>query len=379
MNNKLKIFKAFPAYKSYLSSFYQKRGKLEIEPFNIQKKELIDDAFPWIFSWSTNNLDEDIEIFETVHNSESLQKSWNVKKKYSEKWQQEILIDQIKAFQPNICIIYPPDLFNSELLYEIRRAVKHEIIIAGYDGMNRENEKLYKGYDLIITCSDFISQYYNIKGFLTYSLDFSFDDSILSRLKKTNKKFNLSFTGSIYNNIHDDRYKLIKYLLTRTDVNIRSEFNYGINNSLISKGQLKRLIKNRDFANYWALWRIQEKNLGPVYGLDMYQFLKESKVCLNMHGDLIKFAANVRLYEITGIGSCMITDWKSNISTLFEPDKEVMTYSSFEEAYDKSKFLIKNNQYRENMALAAQKRTLENYTYRKRMPVLFEFLKKLYK
>lgn len=372
----MKIYKAFPAYQNYLDNFYLNNSD---DVFANLQEALIYDSFPWIFSWSNNNTDSDITILETVHNCERLQKSWDNTKREYDNWQIEIIIDQIKSFKPNICVLYPPELFTQSVIQQIKDKTNLNMLIVGYDGMNRMNINLYQGYDLIITCSEFISNFYKSKNKATYTLNFCFDDSVLNRISiKKPQCYNLGFSGSIYAQIHDYRYELLKYLTKRIRVEIRSEFGTESDYRLLSKGQLKRLIKRKDLSNYLALWRLSKVNSGPVFGLNMYQFLHDCKISINMHGDHINFAANVRLYEITGVGSCMLTDWKPNISEIFIPDKEIVTYHSYEEALDKSKFLLRNDIVRERIAKAGQKRTLENYTYKKCMPSLFNFLKKFY-
>ena len=65
----------------------------------------------------------------------------------------------------------------------------------------------------------------------------------------------------------------------------------------------------------------------PVYGLDMFKAISRSKIGFNMHGEVAgDYAANVRLFEITGVGSCMVTDWKKNLNEIFEIDKEAVAF-----------------------------------------------------
>ena len=44
----------------------------------------------------------------------------------------------------------------------------------------------------------------------------------------------------------------------------------------------------------------------------------------------------MRLFEATGSGACLVTDWKENLGELFEPDVEVVTYRSVAECVKKS-------------------------------------------
>lgn len=377
----LRIYKAFPAYQNYLDKYYKENVELSNKTFIEQRQELIYDGFPWIFSWSTNIGNAEVDLFETVHNCVGLQKAWNIgnEEQVYNDWQIEIVVKQIEIFKPDICVLYPPELFTEQVILRIKDVLKGKTIFVGYDGMNRMNIDIYKPYDLIITCSDYISEYYKLLSKSTYTLNFCFDDTIISKISIANKpKFDLGFSGSIYSNVHDYRYQLLKYLTRYLNVEIRSEFGNEIDYSLLAKRQLKRLLKNRDISNYLALWRISKANTGPIFGLEMFQFLHNSKISLNMHGDHINFAANARLFEITGVGSCMLTDWKENIADIFIPDKEIMTYKSFEEAVDKTKFLLKNNLIREKIAIAGQKKTMERYTYKKSIPELLSFLKTFY-
>ena len=60
----------------------------------------------------------------------------------------------------------------------------------------------------------------------------------------------------------------------------------------------------------------------------MYRVLARSKIALNRHIDVAEdHANNMRLYEATGVGTFLITDAKRNLSELFEPGEEVVTYA----------------------------------------------------
>ena len=68
------------------------------------------------------------------------------------------------------------------------------------------------------------------------------------------------------------------------------------------------------------------------------------------------------MFEATGLGSCLISDYGSNICDLFEPDSEIATYKSLPEAIEKFRFLTGNEVARRSMAEAGQKKTLERHT-----------------
>jgi spore maturation protein CgeB len=105
--------------------------------------------------------------------------------------------------------------------------------------------------------------------------------------------------------------------------------------------------------------------------------LAKSKVCFNCHIDVAgNSAGNMRLFEATGVGSCLLTDWKSNLSDFFEPDREVATYRNAEECSEKVRFLLEHPQERECIAAAGQRRTLRDHTFSQRASQLDEIIRR---
>ena len=109
----------------------------------------------------------------------------------------------------------------------------------------------------------------------------------------------------------------------------------------------------------------------------MFQKLSDSKISFNIHGDLAKNqAGNMRMYEVTGVGTCLLTDWKEVINDYFEPDYEIVTYKSKEEALKKVNYLLNNPKEREKIAINGQKRTLRDHTLKKRVEKVNEIILK---
>ena len=53
---------------------------------------------------------------------------------------------------------------------------------------------------------------------------------------------------------------------------------------------------------------------GEVWGADMYQVLRRSRITLNSHIDMAgREAGNMRLFEATGVGAFLLTDFKDNL------------------------------------------------------------------
>jgi spore maturation protein CgeB len=124
----------------------------------------------------------------------------------------------------------------------------------------------------------------------------------------------------------------------------------------------------------------QAANSTPLYGIEMFKAISKSKIGFNSHGGVAgNYAANVRLFEVTGVGSCLLTDHKNNIADFFEPDNEVVTYKSAEECIEKVNWLLSHPNEMKEIAGVGQKRTLRDHTYEKRAEELHEIILRRFK
>lgn len=115
-----------------------------------------------------------------------------------------------------------------------------------------------------------------------------------------------------------------------------------------------------------------------IFGIEYYSVLKQYVVCLNMHGARLDYGAgNMRMFEVTGIGGCLLTDHRSENSELFDVDREMVVYHSLEEMVEKLKWLLDNPKIAKDIALAGQKKTLEKYTYKHKAEQLNEYIQKI--
>ena len=116
----------------------------------------------------------------------------------------------------------------------------------------------------------------------------------------------------------------------------------------------------------------------PLFGLDMYGLLSSSRISLNVHGDVKRGTVdNIRMFDATGVGSCLLTDTGSNMHELFEPDSEVVTYESIEECVEKAAYLLEHESECREIAARGQARTLKDHTIRQRVEQIDEEIKRL--
>ncbi|MDU0363157.1 glycosyltransferase [Rhizobium sp. 25PS6] len=122
---------------------------------------------------------------------------------------------------------------------------------------------------------------------------------------------------------------------------------------------------------------IRKRHNGEVWGPDMYRALARSRITVNRHINVAENNANnMRLYEATGVGSLLITDRKDNLGEIFEVGKEVVAYSSPEEAAELVRHYIDHPDEADAIAKAGQARTLKDHTYKSRMEELVPILER---
>jgi spore maturation protein CgeB len=114
---------------------------------------------------------------------------------------------------------------------------------------------------------------------------------------------------------------------------------------------------------------------GPAWGEQMFRLLGDSKVVVNRHGTIAgEYAVNMRMFEATGCGAALVTESKKNLSELFEPQREVLTYDDQEEAASQVLRALTNPKLLNDLSSRGQHRTLTSHSYAHRALELSEIL-----
>lgn len=109
--------------------------------------------------------------------------------------------------------------------------------------------------------------------------------------------------------------------------------------------------------------RFRRRVAGPRYGMSYYAALAETLVSWNAHVDaVVDEVANIRMFQGTGVASCLLTDGGSNLATLFEDGSEVVAYAGLEDCVEKAAFLVANPETALAIARKGQQRTLKQHS-----------------
>jgi spore maturation protein CgeB len=389
----MKLLKLTTFYPSYIKNFYTCYPKLANKSYIEQKAALNYDAFGWADFWSEALTPLGYEVMEIVANAAPMQKAFAKEQGWDSRMDVvEIAIAQAKQFQPEIFWYEEND---SELLKRICESVPSIRLVLGWTGSAISQTDAWKYIDLILSCAPESVDKLQQMGFKSEYLAHGFDPRINARLKRTEKPIDFSFIGQLIlsSDFHNYRKRLLEDLAKSTNIQIYSpsidlnwkaqiklqakksiyEFNkavknIGVPNSLIESLPILRKYNDRLPPQLDLSQSNLKAHLRPsVFGLAMYKIVHDSKINLNIHADSSPiYASNMRLFEATGVGTCLVTDWRENLSDLFELDREVVTYKTAEECVEKVKWLLEHPFEREAIAKAGQVRTLNDHTFTQR-------------
>ncbi|MBQ4132973.1 MAG: glycosyltransferase [Desulfovibrionaceae bacterium] len=167
---------------------------------------------------------------------------------------------------------------------------------------------------------------------------------------------------------------------------------FGSDLSFMGAGYPNRRVAFRQLVNYdFKIWGTEwdaEPALAPFVQLsgarispeDCVKIYNASKINLNLHssvqsnrlvthGDFV----NPRTFELAGCAAFQLTDARSLLPELFDPE-ELATFGSMEELLDLIPYYLNNDAKRLEMARAARARVLREHTYQQRMRTMLEFI-----
>jgi spore maturation protein CgeB len=404
----MKLLKITTLYSSYIHKFYNRHPDLKISNYSVQKARIEYDAFGWADFWGNALKPLGYDVFEVSANVEALQKTWANENafRYGDNWFLEIVLEQAKRFKPDVLFLEDYSNFSAEWIREVRAICPSIRLTLGWCGAPFDSPEVFSAYDVILSNIPELVKYFKNAGHECHQMSHAFDSRILERLEENNATpiDPLTFVGQITTGRlqHLRRLELLKYLAPLYPLKIYSSLGDA---SLFD--ELKVLGKQGVYAAVQAAQRLHVPNfilenipvlskatrwkamplcptvrslkgkLEPsVYGLDMFRTLRRSAVTLNNHIDLSEASAsNMRLFEATGVGACLLTDWKSNLVDFFDLEREVVTYKSPGECAEKIDWLLKNPDKAAEIGRSGQKRTLRDHSFKNRAVILDKIIR----
>jgi hypothetical protein len=256
-------------------------------------------------------------------------------------WYYPVLLEQIKAHSPDVIHFQDPVSTDPSFLRAIRPFVR---LITAQIASPIPKGTDFTPYDLMLSSFPHYVDRFKSQGLRSEYFNLAFEPRILTHLHKS-QECDVVFVGGISPE-HGDRMRFLEQVANHVKMDW---WGYGVENLAVGSP-------------------LRRAHRAPVWALEMYNKLFNARIALNHHiGVAMSYANNMRLFEATGVGTCLLTDYKDNLHTLFEPGREVLAYRSAEECTQMISYYLAHEEERKTIAETGQARTLQQHTYFRRM------------
>lgn len=407
----MKILHIHEMYSDYLKSFYYMHPELASKGYSDVLFAVENDFMDWGRGYVDGLIANGIEAEHIIipnsfaYESDYLIRRWREENLPSDKDYSDVdvVVEQVKKIHPDVVLFFT---WHKEIFYRLKNECPFVKKYVGWIGSALFGFDLMKHMDLVLCCAPENIDALQSSGINAVHVNHAFNPKINQRLSDNNKS-GVVFIGQIVrqSEYHLQREKILLEIITKVPIDIYSP-SYNYRKKEIIKGLLKKgayygnrvinsisLGKVNAFLSqvpyYKKVSNWKESPMLPinlrlmrylqpqVWGLRMFDVLHNSMVALNIHADSSPiFASNMRLFEITGVGSCLLTDRKRNISELFEENKECVVYDNAVDCAEKIEWLIKHPLKCKEIAKAGQERCLRDYTNIQQGKAIREYIEK---
>ena len=262
-----------------------------------------------------------------------------------------ILLAQIEDFKPDL--VLNQDLFHVDT--HLARRIKQigRPILIGQVGIVPSRGEDWSAYDLMISQLLSVVHSFRNAGVRSEVVHLAFEPDILNVLPPApERSIDISFVGAVSAD-HQQRVAQLEAVARRYDLKL---YGSGLH-TLPASSPLHRCYQ------------------GEVWGVEMYQALRASRLTLNSHIDMAgREAGNARLFEATGVGAFLLTDFKDNLDTLFAPEREVAAWRTVGDCLAQIERYLADDAARLSIAKAGQARTFAAHTFRRRVEEILAFV-----
>jgi hypothetical protein len=264
---------------------------------------------------------------------------------------EQILLAQIEDFRPDL--VLNQDVFHVDTGLLRRIKSMGNPVLIGQVGIVPSRGEDWSIYDLMISQLPTVVRSFQAMGVRAEVCHLAFEPAILEALPAAPvTDIEVSFVGTVSVD-HLQRIALLEAVAERYDLKLWGNRPH----ALPASSPLHRCFQ------------------GEVWGAEMYHVLRRSRITLNSHIDIAgREAGNMRLFEATGVGAFLLTDFKDNLDTLFAPGREVAVWRSVEDCLEVIGRMIGDDGGRAAIARAGHARTMAQHTYRHRTAEILGFV-----
>lgn len=272
----------------------------------------------------------------------------------------QVIQAQLEAFAADVVYVQDISFFSRRELRGLKRPGR---LLVGQLGVHPPADGRIAEFDLVTTSLPHYVSRLRVQGIAAEYLAIAFDERVVAKLAAEGvgvdpagpRDIPIAFVGGINGNVHAPATAALERLAEQLDVQFWGYLS----------GELPRSSAIR--ARYH----------GEAWGMDMYRILARTRIALNRHSSVAEgMANNMRLFEATGVGACLLTEDAPNLPDLFAPGEEAAVYTGPDDVVGQARALLEDDGRRARIAAAGQRRAHGEHTYTRRMAQLAEILER---
>ena len=359
----MKFFQIALFYDQYLADFNRRHPGREVESFERQQELLSEDGFSACHYFAEGMAELGHETMMVVANDPGSQLAWQKQNPFpppdqgsrgpTGAWGScvpagllEILLEQIRRFEPEVLYLQDPISLDSRFVAMMPRRPK---MVVAWRASEVPRKTDWSDIDLLVSNHTPSLVAGKKKGARWQEfLQPGFPIRLARKMEGIAESRDVVFSGQL-SPLHRHRTEILTGLaMDQTGPGRGFELNYAVNSGPETPAGIAMHAQ------------------APVYGREMYEFLRSGRICLNIHAELAtRTGGNMRVFEATAMGSFLLTDLGREDHGIFRPGQEIETFRNRQELHQKIIHYLEHPDARIRIARAGQARCLRDFSLRK--------------
>lgn len=358
----MKFLQVHNFYSAYLDRFYDQNPALKTARFHEQIEAILRDGFCGIHLFAPYMAEHGYECGLIIANNSYSQSQWlasnNVPIVYGPANKNDVVKKQIEMVQPDVLYLSDPTSYDSKFVRTL--SYKPELVV-GWRAADIPDGTDWSEFDVILS---------GLSGIRKIALQLG---------AKSTENFVPGFPEWVINNISQEEVSSDVVFIGSWTIDQHTKRNYYLN-------EVARASRSADHSFLCGLYlnsgnnkltpEVSVCNYGPRFGIDMYKTLRSGKIAIDARGDIrlkkdcqgsaedlaLNETMNMRIFEATGCGVFLLTEYFDNLSDYFEIGKEIEVFRDEKELVDKIRYYLAHPRQREQIAKCGQQRCLRDYS-----------------
>lgn len=353
-------------YPAYLDWLYDSCPDLASARYHVQNEKLVQDAFSAIHIIAPHLSHVGYDSRVIIANCQAAQFQWARECDLAfpaSDWMKEIVKYQIDMFNPDILYFSEPGTFDSRFINTLR---KRPILILGWRAASIPEGTDWSEFDVLLSSLTALREIALVLGaHATEHFSPGFPKWIAETTQNISPAVDVVFAGQYTRKGHKRRNIYLRKIAEEAKA---PQTGFTCNFHL--SGAVDTIPKE-----------IEPFLRKPVYGMSMHQALRKGRIAFDARGDIEikkkghntpidlaqKESANMRIFEATGTGVFLLTEYFKNLERYFKIGKEIETFTGEQELIEKIRYYIAHPEEREEIARRGQRRCLRDHSMGKRV------------